>query len=859
MPDGKNNNKSEKGKQDKKDVTDLSPEDLQKKEDIELIVERTRDPEPGVQKSAINALRTEITSGKTSISSIPKGLKFLRAHYKTLSETFESLEGENRILLADVMSVLAMTMSTEGSLDSLKFRLQGSKTSIDEWGHEYVRNLSGEIIQEFALRVDDEKPVDDLMTLVDQIVPFNITHNAEPEACDLLLEVERLSDILNFVDEANFERICLYLLGNADYAVESENLDILRVVLQIYQKLNRLPEALFVAMRIDDPTLVKEVFQSTEDPTMKNQLAFLLGRQRYFNFEEEDEELSDLIGNAKLETYYHELAKDLSVEEPKAPKDIYKMHLIDNLANMKVDSAQQNLADMFVNAFVNVGSGADTLLLDDKNKAWIYKTKSQDRISAVASMGLLHLWDIEGGTTVLDPFWDSNDESLHAGAYFGVGLAACGVQNVYDVPLNLLGEHTSSDSPSTNRIGAILGLGLAYAGTAREDVQEILIEVLDSKPSVDILSIAAYSLGLIFVGTCNAEIAGALTDILVSSDEETLNHPYSKFMCLGLGLLYLGKQSLADVTLETLKVITGPISKYALFTVDTCAYAGTGNVLKIQEMLYACGDHFSENENADFQAVAVLGISLIAFGEEIGSAMSIRAFNHLLQYGDPVIRRTVPLALGLLSISNPQLQVMDTLSKLSHDSDADVSQGAILSLGLIGAGTNNSRIAGLLRQLSAYYCKDPNHLFTIRIAQGLLHLGKGLVSLNPFSCNAKLLSKVGLAGILGTMHACFDFSGLIHSTGHYFLYLLTCAMHPRMLITLDEDLNPLEVTVRVGQAVDTVGQAGKPKTITGFQTHTSPVLLACGERAELATDDYVPVSCFLENCVIVKPNPNKKS
>lgn len=62
-------------------------------------------------------------------------------------------------------------------------------------------------------------------------------------------------------------------------------------------------------------------------------------------------------------------------------------------------------------------------------------------------------------------------------------------------------------------------------------------------------------------------------------------------------------------------------------------------------------------------------------------------------------------------------------------------------------------------------------------------------------------------------------------------------MQPRMLFTLDEELNPLEVTVRVGQAVDTVGQAGKPKTITGFQTHTSPVILAHGERAELATDD----------------------
>ena len=57
-------------------------------------------------------------------------------------------------------------------------------------------------------------------------------------------------------------------------------------------------------------------------------------------------------------------------------------------------------------------------------------------------------------------------------------------------------------------------------------------------------------------------------------------------------------------------------------------------------------------------------------------------------------------------------------------------------------------------------------------------------------------------------------------------------------MTVDEDLKPLSVPVRVGQAVDVVGQAGRPKTITGFQTHSTPVLLAAGDRAELATEKY---------------------
>lgn len=101
-----------------------------------------------------------------------------------------------------------------------------------------------------------------------------------------------------------------------------------------------------------------------------------------------------------------------------------------------------------------------------------------------------------------------------------------------------------------------------------------------------------------------------------------------------------------------------------------------------------------------------------------------------------MIRRTVPLALALLSMSHPQLTVIDTLSKLSHDSDSDVVHNAILAMGLVGSGnhrlmvgtvvmiycgvlqgTNNARLAGMLRQLAQYYHKDPPSLFMVRLAQ----------------------------------------------------------------------------------------------------------------------------------------------
>ena len=57
-----------------------------------------------------------------------------------------------------------------------------------------------------------------------------------------------------------------------------------------------------------------------------------------------------------------------------------------------------------------------------------------------------------------------------------------------------------------------------------------------------------------------------------------------------------------------------------------------------------------------------------------------------LRYGEVAIKRAVPLALGLISVSNPKLQILDTLSKFSHDSDPEVAHNAILAMGISGAG-----------------------------------------------------------------------------------------------------------------------------------------------------------------------------
>ncbi|KAG2294715.1 hypothetical protein Bca52824_041384 [Brassica carinata] len=43
-------------------------------------------------------------------------------------------------------------MSAEGQRESLGYRLTGSEGDIGSWGHEYVRNLAGEIAEEYTVR-----------------------------------------------------------------------------------------------------------------------------------------------------------------------------------------------------------------------------------------------------------------------------------------------------------------------------------------------------------------------------------------------------------------------------------------------------------------------------------------------------------------------------------------------------------------------------------------------------------------------------------------------------------------------------------------------------------------------------------
>ena len=71
--------------------------------------------------------------------------------------------------------------------------------------------------------------MEDLVALAKEILPYNMQHNAETEACDLLMEIERLELLDQYVDKNSFQRVCLYLTRSVtfgekyDYIMEGFN------------------------------------------------------------------------------------------------------------------------------------------------------------------------------------------------------------------------------------------------------------------------------------------------------------------------------------------------------------------------------------------------------------------------------------------------------------------------------------------------------------------------------------------------------------------------------------------------------------------------------------------------------------
>ncbi|CAL5342328.1 unnamed protein product [Camellia sinensis] len=233
------------------------------------------------------------------------------------------------------------------------------------------------------------------------------------------------------------------------------------------------------------------------------------------------------------------------------------------------------------------------------------------------------LWDVDSGLAQIDKYLHSDDKNVIASASLAVGILTCGVEHECDL--------------------------------IRSKFSRVLE---DKKMPLDVIVFTAISLGLVYVGSCDEDISQTIISALKHQNLSKLGQPLTCLLPLGLDLLYLGKQKSVEGTAEISKTLNTKIRTHCDMILFSCAYAGIGDVLKVQYLLGQCAQHLKRGET--HQGPTVLRIAMVAMAEELGLEMA------------------VPLALGLLYISNPKVNVKDTLSRLSHDTDIEVAMAKLL-------------------------------------------------------------------------------------------------------------------------------------------------------------------------------------
>lgn len=620
------------------------------------------DADNDIRTNAFNMIKTEISTATTSMTSIPKPLKFLRLHYddlKSYESNFQPKSENDRqfqLLLRDLLAVLLMV--TPNTTDtSLQWVLQGTKKNLTDWGQEFIRTLSGDISNEYLNRLDQEKGYEDLLELVSVIVPYLIEQHSDNEAIDLLLEVEKLDSIMDFVNSNNYKRICLYLMASSNYAADTEEMrSILEITYNIYSKFKEHANALRVAIKMNNMLFIKQTFFNCQDYNLQKQLAFILAKQRiYLVNDDMPADLQTIISNLKQSEYYKKLATELDVLEPKQPEDVIKSHLEEKKSNVtNIDSYKMNMAYSIVSALVNAGFGTENLL-SKKDSDWLSRNKEEGMTALIAGLGLVNLWDIDLGPNELEKYMDTNerDPNKRAGYNIGVGVISSGIRDENNIAFALLTEQLKDKNLSV-KTSALFGLGLAYAGSQNDDLNSPLLEVLeDFSFGFEVSAFTSLSFGLTFLGSGNDEVIGNLISILIARNDsgksKLMDSPWLAIYILGMGLVLLGQQKDADLMIEATQLEEFPLDMRMFIKtfLTACAYAGSGNVTKVQELMHLVAKTKDEI-HPKVQSIAVLGISLIALGEEVGMEMIVRSFNHFLQYGDVSVKKTVSLAMSLL-------------------------------------------------------------------------------------------------------------------------------------------------------------------------------------------------------------------
>nr|XP_027202824.1 26S proteasome non-ATPase regulatory subunit 2-like [Dermatophagoides pteronyssinus] len=306
--------------------------------------------------------------------------------------------------------------------------------------------------------------------------------------------------------------------------------------------------------------------------------------------------------------------------------------------------------------------------------------------------------------------------------------------------------------------------------------------------------------------------------------------------CLGFGLLFSNMKDEFETALNLI-----------------CPSLDSPNLDEIANACLSLGFVYMGTQKAE---IVQLFYPIILAYSEPNRIIIITFSNHFLQLDNVFAKRAIPIGLSLTFASNPNPFVLDILAKLTRNEDGHIAINSIIAIGIVAAGTNNVRAMNILVALTSYYSNDPNAILSIEFAQALIYSGKGLLTASPLNEYNGLINERRLAFLLVFLvQIMMHKEGMLTNKLRELFFTIIPSLYPRWLITLDSDLKPTPVSVRIGKPLDTAGMPGKPKVISSFYSHQAPVILQQTEAAELNTGEYQLFAHTLTGIVLSRKTP----
>lgn len=856
---------------------------------MDTIIELIHNTDTEVQKEALNKLLA-IAQRSDLIS-----LKSLIENKTTLTEIYNShsMSEENKRVLADILSSVYM-LSDERT--GLAYRKLGNVIDIGSFGHQFVKKVLGTINKETEISETSVKLIIDGLN-------FLFSHNCEVDAVDFLLELG-LIEYVNYFDNSRAE---LYLLELKSY------LDVDHILFDFYRR-KRNWVKLFTMMinlkgtntadtneymeiqriandrkKMFNIQLRRESISHEEEVRLSfdtlrsaflykmtdfySDLKYVLGvckesellqilfisSRCNIRIEEEmlieagqmTEKAAKIINNGMLPAINAYLHKDLQVIEPfEIGRFLKGVPKIDKDVTLK-----DFIPVCISNAFVHFGFGYDSLLFTKEHEYnvdlnVICEKDIPELMTVISMLGLVKRNKNENAKEYATTYDDLLETFAFSSGFSykksGALLAYALSQNSYDVEHSLfalLVDDLNSECSFMN-ICSLIGIQHLYFDKGLEMACDA-IEPLMYNKKIETVGISGFTLGSVFCGSMKPELIDLLSVVLVERREESSNAFYLSAV-LGYALLFLGKKDRISPYEEFMKEAD------VLNMVRGFAYLGTGRTDILEELVHYYKEIDDKKDIKDTEeiysdnirkSVALLSMALISMNDHTSRNMAKSFFINLLATDKT---GSTPLPLALLYASEPDTEVIDALGRSINTPNPITS---ILALAIVGAGTNNTRITTLLQQQYAYFKKSKLSSM-LKIAQGIVCLGKGTLTLSPMMFEKNHIDHRSIANLYAT---CLFFLGdnypLVEKYGFMFT-LLASSINNKFVVSMDTNLDFLNIYIRIGRPVHTNSMAGKKKNLSAVVVHESPVIVQCDERADIYEEENRYMG-YCEDVVIV--------